>query len=279
MADEERIAPMRLQKFLARAGVASRRGSENLITAGRVTVNGHVITQLGSKVDPSVDEVAVDGRHVSLPDSSVTIMLHKPAGYLTTMDDPQGRPTVAELVPADEYPGLFPLGRLDRDTTGLLLFSTDGELGHELLRPREQVTKQYLALVRGCPSEEALEHLRQGIELEDGPTLPAEIELLPDEAASRARAFLDTAAASPHKARKQRSDNACQEAFFIVRVGLHEGRKRQVRRMLEAVGHPVVALHRTSFGPLEIGVLPRGAWRVLLPDEVAALHCAVGHEK
>ena len=123
---------MRLQKFLARAGAASRRGSENLMTAGRVTVNGQVVTELGSKVDPLVDEVAVDGVPVRLEGGPVTIMLHKPAGYVTTMSDPQGRPTVAELVPTDRFPGLFPIGRLDFDTTGLLLFSTDGELGNGL---------------------------------------------------------------------------------------------------------------------------------------------------
>ena len=125
---DERIVPMRLQKFLARAGAASRRGSENLMTAGRVTVNGAVVTELGSKVDPLVDEVAVDGRIVRLADGPVTLMLHKPAGFVTTMADPQGRPTVAELVPADRYPGLFPIGRLDADTTGLLLSCqlTDG---------------------------------------------------------------------------------------------------------------------------------------------------------
>ena len=146
---DERIVPMRLQKFLARAGAASRRGSENLMTAGRVTVNGQVVTELGSKVDPLVDEVAVDGVPVYLAQGPVTIMLHKPAGYVTTMSDPQGRPTVAELVPTDRFPGLFPIGRLDFDTTGLLLFSTDGELGNGLLHPRHHVEKRYLALVNG----------------------------------------------------------------------------------------------------------------------------------
>ncbi|MEG0504464.1 MAG: S4 domain-containing protein, partial [Raoultibacter sp.] len=136
MSDEERIVPMRLQKFLARAGAASRRGSENLMTAGRVTVNGVVTSELGSKVDPLVDEVAVDGIIVKLSDEPVTLMLNKPKGVITTMSDPQGRTCVASLVPTDRYPGLYPIGRLDFDTTGLLLFSTDGELGHALLHPR-----------------------------------------------------------------------------------------------------------------------------------------------
>ena len=158
--------PMRLQKFLARAGAASRRGSENLMTAGRVTVNGQVVTELGSKVDPLVDQVAVDGVPVRLEGGPVTIMLHKPAGYVTTMSDPQGRPTVAELVPTDRFPGLFPIGRLDFDTTGLLLFSTDGELGNGLLHPRHHVEKRYLALVNGKPTPEQLGQLEQGIQLD-----------------------------------------------------------------------------------------------------------------
>uniref|UniRef100_UPI0022E1E4E4 pseudouridine synthase n=1 Tax=Eggerthella sinensis TaxID=242230 RepID=UPI0022E1E4E4 len=161
---DELVVPMRLQKFLARAGAASRRGSENLMTAGRVTVNGDVVTELGSKVDPLVDEVAVDGAVVRLADGPITLMLHKPAGFVTTMSDPQGRPTVAELVPTERYPGLFPIGRLDYDTTGLLLFSTDGELGNGLLHPKHHVTKRYLACVEGTPTERelALPGLRRG---------------------------------------------------------------------------------------------------------------------
>ena len=133
------MAEMRLQKFLARAGVASRRHAEELIAAGRVTVNGARVTEMGVKVDPAADMVAVDGAPVALPEENVTFLLHKPAGYVTTMSDPQGRSTVAELVPTDRFPGLFPIGRLDFDTTGLLLFSTDGELGNGLLHPRHHV--------------------------------------------------------------------------------------------------------------------------------------------
>ena len=276
--DNPRIVPMRLQKFLARAGAASRRGSENLMTAGRVTVNGEVVTELGSKVDPLVDEVAVDGRVVRLADGPVTLMLHKPAGYVTTMSDPQGRPTVAELVPAAEHPGLFPIGRLDRDTTGLLLFSTDGELGHALLRPRGHVEKVYTALVEGRPSAAQLEHLREGIELDDGPTLPARVALVEGEAAAAALAVLDVPPAAPEGASRQyaRACSARARDRSIVRIGLHEGRKRQVRRMLAAIGHPVLALHRDAFGPVELGGLPRGARRVLEPAEVQALERAAG---
>lgn len=271
-----RVVPMRLQKFLARAGVASRRGSENLMTAGRVTVNGHVVTELGSKVDPRVDEVAVDGRAVRLADGPVTLMLHKPAGYVTTMSDPQGRPTVADLVPTDRHPGLFPVGRLDADTTGLLLFSTDGELGNGLLHPKRHVTKRYLACVEGRPAERELARLRRGIDLDDGPTRPADVRLLEGAAACRAERLLDMPPAAPPRSSREYAA-VCEgraAARSIVRVALCEGRKRQVKRMLAAVGHPVVALHRDSFGPLGLGGLPRGEWRELSAEEVAALHVA-----
>ena len=271
-----RVVPMRLQKFLARAGVASRRGSENLMTAGRVTVNGHVVTELGSKVDPRVDEVAVDGRAVRLADGPVTLMLHKPAGYVTTMSDPQGRPTVADLVPTDRHPGLFPVGRLDADTTGLLLFSTDGELGNGLLHPKRHVTKRYLACVEGRPAERELARLRRGIDLDDGPTRPADVRLLEGAAARRAERLLDMPPVAPPRSSREYAA-VCEgraAARSIVRVALCEGRKRQVKRMFAAIGHPVVALHRDSFGPLGLGSLPRGEWRELSAEEVAALHAA-----
>lgn len=274
---ENRIVPMRLQKFLARAGAASRRGSENLMTAGRVTVNGEVVTELGSKVDPLVDEVAVDGTVVRLADGPVTIMLHKPVGFVTTMADPQGRPTVAELVPTERYPGLFPIGRLDYDTTGLLLFSTDGELGNGLLHPKHHVTKRYLACVEGCPTERELAQLRRGIDLDDGPALPADVGLVEGGAARHVEHLLEIPAVVPPRSSKQYAA-VCRDRALgrsIVRVGIREGRKRQVKRMLAAIGHPVLALHRDSFGPLELGELPRGGWRVLDADEVAALHRAV----
>lgn len=243
----ERIVPMRLQKFLARAGVASRRGSENLMTAGRVTVNGVVVSELGSRVDPRIDEVSVDGMPVRLSDGPTTIALNKPAGYVTTMSDPYGRPTVAELVPTDAYPGLFPIGRLDADTTGLLLFSTDGDLGNSLLHPSHHVDKTYLALVKGLPSEADIQHLRDGVELDDGLTAPAEVYLLEG---------------SSHCSRLQ--------------ITVHEGRKRQVKRMCETVGHKVIQLHRIAFGPIELdeAALAQGKWRLLSETEVKALHDA-----
>lgn len=270
---------MRLQKFLARAGAASRRGSENLMTAGRVTVNGEVVTELGSKVDPLVDEVAVDGVVVRLSDGAVTLMLHKPAGLLTTMSDPYQRPTVAELVPTDHYPGLFPIGRLDQDTTGLLLFSTDGDLGNHLIHPRHHVLKRYLAMVEGAPTEKQLDRLRVGITLDDGLTQPAEARLLQGTEARAARKVLEEPGPPADASRQYEAAYAKKAAKrSVVEIGLREGRKHQVKRMLEAVGHPVCALHRAAFGPLDLGDLPRGQWRVLTDAEVAALRKASGIE-
>lgn len=273
----ERIVPMRLQKFLARAGAASRRGSENLMTAGRVTVNGAVVTELGSKVDPRVDEVAVDGIVVRLSDEPVTLALNKPANVVTTMSDPQGRPCVADLVPIDRCPGLYPIGRLDRDTTGLLLFSTDGELGNALLHPKKHVEKRYVALVEGVLSERELERLRSGIELDDGMTLPAKVDVLAGQAAQRAFASCADLRPRPGDAPMEhaRDPERRAERNSVVSVGIHEGRKRQVRRMLEAVGHPVVHLHRTDFGPIALGELARGAWREIRGEELAALYSAL----
>ena len=242
----ERIVPMRLQKFLARAGVASRRGSENLMTAGRVCVNGEVVRELGSKVDPLVDVVTVDGMEVHLADKPITLMLHKPAGYITTMSDPYGRPCVADLVPVDRFPGLFPIGRLDFDTTGILLFSTDGELGNGLLHPRRHVDKSYLAHVDGILTDREAQMLRDGVELDDGMTLPAEVETL-----------------------------GIKRGQTTMRVTIHEGRKRQVRRMCDFVGHPVLSLHRCQFGPLTLGDLEEGCWRLLTDAEVDLLRNAV----
>lgn len=272
---------MRLQKFLARAGVASRRHAEDLITAGRVTVDG-VVAELGVSVDPDACEVRVDGGvPIRLVPEHTTIMLHKPAGYVTTMDDPQGRATVADLVPTDRFPGVFPVGRLDRDTTGLLLFTTDGELGNALLHPRRHVEKRYIALVEGSPDARALERLRRGVRLSDGMTLPARAELLRGEDASWAARAIGTGEgaggfAASHTGKRSRAVR--EKTGSYVLVGLREGRKREVRRMLEAVGHPVIALHRASFGPLDLGNLARGSWRELSGPEVDALRRACAGE-
>ena len=301
---------MRLQKFLARAGVASRRASEQLILDGRVAVNGEVVTELGTKVcvyaggaagaekraeagsavgnAPAIDMpaqkdgvtredvVTVDGAAVMLCEDTVTLMLNKPAGYVTTMDDPQGRACVASLVPLDQYPSLFPVGRLDRDTTGLLLFSTDGQLGNRLLHPRHHVSKTYLALTLGVPTDQALETLRTGVELSDSITQPACVDVLSGEEADQALSCFefDQAGASGtgNAARKMQSRRKMRgKRRAVVRITIAEGRNRQVRRMLDAVGCPVIALHRCSFGQLTLDGVLRGAWRLLSAEEVAAL--------
>lgn len=248
---------MRLQRFLARAGVASRRGSEDLITTGRVSVNGNVVTELGTKVTLGVDEVAVDGRTVTMGKGPVYLMLHKPAGYLTTMADPQGRPCVAELVPRDRFPGLFPVGRLDKDTTGLLLFTTDGDTGNRLLHPSFHVPKRYLALVDGRLADKELEPLRQGITLDDGPCRPAPCAIV-DRASARELWPEDA----------QTIENG---TVTPVSIELREGRKNQVKRMFGAIHHPVIRLHRDRMGPLTLGGLVEGKWRELEETEVAAL--------
>ncbi|HJI81478.1 MAG TPA: rRNA pseudouridine synthase [Eggerthellaceae bacterium] len=237
---------VRLQKFLARAGVASRRASEQLIVQGRVAVNGSVVTELGTKVNPDTDIVTVDGDTVTLSEDQCVLMLHKPAGYLTAMKEDRGRRCVAQLVPTQQYPGLFPVGRLDFDTTGLLLFTTDGELGNALLHPSFHVDKEYHAWVEGRPNKSALLALRNGVKLQDGMTAPAQVSLVKQDANKT-----------------------------LLSITIHEGRKRQVKRMCAAVGHPVVTLHRSKFGPLELGNLPVGKYRILNPDEVQALKASI----
>lgn len=238
--------PQRLQKLLSAAGIASRRGAEAIILAGRVKVNGEVAGALGVKADPAVDTIEVDGRRIEPLAPRRWFALHKPAGYVTTMDDPQGRPTVVALFP-DGVAGLFPVGRLDLETEGLLLVTNDGELASCLLHPRHHVEKTYRAWVDGVPSDGSLRRLRDGVALDDGVTAPASARLV-----------------------KRESGGA------IVELTIREGRKRQVRRMLSAVGHPVRRLMRTSFGPLALAPLEPGTVRELGADEVAALREAAG---
>ena len=244
---DQRDYPMRLQKFLARAGVASRRGSESLISAGRVEVNGLTVTELGTKVDPLNDEVMVDGRVVEWGSKPVVLALNKPAGIITTMKDYSGRRCVADIMPTDEFPGLFPIGRLDIDTTGLLLFSTDGELGNHLLHPRHHVTKVYRATVWGDVGEVALSWLAEGVLIDDRLTAPAKVKVV-----------------------KRLGGKT------ILELTIHEGRYHQVKRMCEEVGHRVEQLERIAFGPVELGGLPRGSWRVLEGCELEELYHAAG---
>ena len=244
---------MRLQRYLARAGIASRRGSEDLMTAGRVTVNGEVKCELGTKVDVDRDHVEVDGIPVTLESGATYIMLYKPSGYLTTMSDPQGRPCVAELVPRDRYPGLFPVGRLDRDTTGLLLFTTDGDLAQDLLHPSKHVYKTYLALVDGEMTDRELEPLRHGITLDDGICQPAICRII------SAHEAIDVA------------PQGVKPGTTAVEVIIREGRKNQVKRMLGKIHHPVIRLHRSNFGGLELSDVAKGSWRHLTEREVGLL--------
>ena len=246
---------MRLQRYLARAGVASRRGSEALMTAGRVRVNGQVVTELGSKVTPGVDEVTVDGRACTLADESAYVMLYKPSGYVTTMSDPQGRPCVAALVPTKRYPGLFPVGRLDADTTGLLLFTTNGDVANQMLHPSHHVWKHYVALVRGVPTRHQLQMLRDGVRMPDGVASPAKARLL----------SADDPAALPVVGEGLPYNHA------VVSLSIHEGRKHQVKKMLRSIGHEVVRLHRDEFGPLTLSGLMPGQWRPLSDAERAMI--------
>jgi 23S rRNA pseudouridine2605 synthase len=231
-----------LQKVLARAGFGSRRACDDLIAQGRVVVDGEPAT-LGQRVDPQHARITVDGVPVVVATDVVHWLLNKPAGYVTTARDPEGRPTVLDLVPAQ--PRVFPVGRLDLDTEGLLVMTNDGELAQLLAHPRHGVEKEYLAEVEGTPSPAALRALRDGIELDDGPTQPARVHVVQRRAAGTA-----------------------------LSITIHEGRKRQVRRMCEAIGCPVTRLVRVRIGPLSDRALRPGRWRALTPVEVRALYAA-----
>ncbi len=236
------MARDRLQKVMAHAGIASRRASEELIAAGRVTVNGEVAT-LGRKVDAASDDIRLDGERVNVDQDLVHVILNKPQGVITTVDDPRGRPTVVDLVGLDQR--IYPVGRLDADTEGLLLLTNDGDLTHRLLHPSHEVEKVYVALVRGTVRDRTLATLRGGVELEDGPARPRAVTVLESE-------------------RDQ----------TLVQLTMTEGRKREVRRLLEAVGHPVKRLARVAFAGVELGELRQGKWRFLTQQEIARLHAA-----
>jgi 23S rRNA pseudouridine2605 synthase len=240
--------PIRLQVFLARAGVASRRGSEELIREGRVHVNGQVVTELGTKVTPDQDRVAVNGKSVELR-KAVWIALHKPRGYVTTRDDPSDRRTVYDLLPQNLH-HLFHVGRLDRQSEGLLLLSNQGEVANRLLHPRYGIDKEYVATIDGSVTYDAIDALVEGVEV-DGETLRADsVEVLPTAGREQSR----------------------------LRLVLREGRYREVRRMLEAVGHPVTKLLRRRFGPIQLGKLGRGEWRELTAQELADIDKAVSRK-
>jgi 23S rRNA pseudouridine2605 synthase len=238
----------RLARFLAHAGIASRRHAEEMIAAGRVQVNGVVVTTQGARVDSEHDTVSVDGKPVGTPAKHIYLLLHKPVGYVSTARDPQGRPTVLDLLPQElRRLRVYPVGRLDIDTSGLLLLSNDGDFTLHLSHPRYSMEKHYHVLVQGCPSEAELEKLRGGIDIteDDGRarrTAPAQVRLL------------------------QGAGAGCWLALT-----LHEGRKRQVRRMLAAIDYRVLQLIRVGIGPITLGDLAVGKWRYLTDEEVLSL--------
>jgi 23S rRNA pseudouridine2605 synthase len=243
----------RLQKILARAGYGSRRSSEALITSGRVRVNGAIVSALGSQADPDTDTIEVDGKAIALTESHVYLVMHKPPRFVTTARDPQGRRTVMELLPPGLPPHVVPIGRLDRDTEGVLLFTSDGEFAHRMAHPRYEIEKEYAALVEGSPNANALERLRAGIEIEGRMTRPALAEY----------------ARPPHGHHER-------DGHTWLRIVIHEGRKRQVRVMCAAIGHPVHELVRTRIGGVVLARLPAGKTRPLSARELGALRGSVG---
>lgn len=235
---------MRIQKFLSRAGVASRRKAEVMVLDGRVSVNGTVLTELGTPVDPTLDRVEVDGTPVLLPEAR-WIRFHKPTGVLCTAVDTRGRRTIYDVLP-DEYRSLRYVGRLDLETEGLLLLTNDGDVANRLQHPRHQVEREYEVRVQGVPSKKDLARLRAGVMLDDGLARPIRVE-----------------SAAPGK--------GCGNLTLVMT----EGRKREVRRLMYSVGYPVVTLRRVRFGPVKLGQLPPGEWETLSSPDVLALRKCV----
>lgn len=237
----------RLQKILSAAGVASRRASEQLILEGRVTVNGETVRELGTKADPEKDAIKVDGRRIKTSIAHRYIALYKPKGYVTTRKDPEGRRTVMDLIGEGDY--IYPVGRLDYDSEGLLLLTSDGDLAAKLMHPRHEVDKVYEVIVLGIPDARAIEKLRKGVYIEGGRTSPAKVHV-----------------GTTVKGAKPTTK---------MTISIHEGRHRQVRHMCSAVGLPVRALRRVRMGPIDLGRLKPGQWRDLSPREVLDLQRAV----
>ena len=235
MAQSEKT--VRLQKIIARSGITSRRKAEELIRKGLVTVNGETVMTLGSKVDPWLDHIKVNGRHLKSQPPDIFLMLNKPSGYISTLHDPAGRPTIKALVPKPSL-RLFPVGRLDYDSEGLLLLTNNGDIAQACLHPARHVPKTYLIKIKGILEESEIQQLRHGLMLEDGVTAPAKVK----------------------KA-------GTAEANSWVEIMIHEGRKHQVKRMFEQIGHPVIRLKRIQFGPLNLGNLQPGQTRYLTDKE------------
>ena len=231
----------RLQKLISQAGITSRRAAEELILAGRVKVNGIMVTELGSKADPAVDSITVDGKPVKPVSSHIYILLNKPAGFMTTLDDPEGRQLVTDLLP-DISERIYPVGRLDYNTEGLLLLTNDGDWANKLMHPRHEIEKEYHIRVRGKVHQSQIDQLQRGVLLDERPTAPATVRLIKDG-----------------------------EQNDWLSITIHEGRNRQVRRMCEAVSLSVVRLRRIRYGILELGSLKPGQYRKLTEHEVLAL--------
>ncbi|HHW02719.1 MAG TPA: rRNA pseudouridine synthase [Thermoanaerobacterales bacterium] len=229
---------IRLQRFLANAGVASRRASEKIILSGRVQVNGRIVRELGFKIDPDVDEIKVDGKICHEEQRHIYIMMNKPAGVVTTVKDPFGRPTVIDIIKGLKE-RVYPVGRLDMDTEGLLILTNDGEVTYRLTHPKHEVEKTYLAHVKGMVTRRQILMLEMGIKLEDGLTAPAKVRIV-----------------------KRIGDST------VLEIKIHEGKKRQVRRMCSAIGNPVIHLKRTHIGNLSLNNLKPGQWRFMTAKEI-----------
>jgi 23S rRNA pseudouridine2605 synthase len=235
---------IRLQKILSTAGVASRRASEQMILEGRVAVNGETVRELGTKADPEKDSIKVDGRRIKTAEVVHRyIVLYKPKGYVTTRSDPEGRRTVMDLIGEGAY--IYPVGRLDYDSEGLLLMMTDGDLAARLMHPRHEVDKVYEVIVMGAPDARAIDKLRKGVHIEGGRTSPAEVHVGTTVKGGRSTTLLT--------------------------LTIREGRNRQIRKMCSAVGLPVRDLRRIRMGPIGLGRLKPGQWRDLTPEEVRRL--------
>ena len=228
---------IRLQKYMAQCGVASRRGAEELIRSGRIKVNGIIVTEMGVQVSDN-DRVEVDGRLIRREERLVYILLNKPSGFVTTVTDPQGRPTVMSLIKGVEE-RIYPVGRLDYDTTGLLILTNDGDFTYQNTHPGHEITKTYVAEVFGIPSNDALRSLREGVLIDGRSTFPADVQVVETKIKST-----------------------------VLKIVIHEGRNRQIKRMCEAVGHDVLRLKRSAVGKLKLGDLKLGQWRYMSPQEV-----------
>lgn len=236
----------RLNKIIARSGIASRRRADELISSGRVSVNGRIVTKSGSKAVWGIDTISVDDQRLPDPPKKVYVLLNKPFGYVCTLHDPQGRPIIRDLL-GDLKERVYPVGRLDFDTQGLLILTNDGELALRLTHPRFQVPRTYKVLVEGTIASQSLKKLRKGVLLDDGPTSPVRVRMLERD-----------------------------QGRSLLRITLFEGRSREIRRMFEAVGHKTIQLNRTGYGILRLGTLKVGKYRHLTNEEVKSLRSSIG---